>query len=306
MSDAEATNTVAPTTGQDAVSTNESESTTSENTGQDNLRGETATETAQNIIERNLGKRHKKRVFGRDRAQEALDKATLADITAKANKPSLEDLDTAELPEGGVKGINFNEVLSALPEDAKQLLGNLRSDYTRKTQDLANQRKELRAQQAALQESDFYRTMQEKANAENVELDPYDTKSFEARIEQEVARRLNDMLEPMRQQQNLEMKRIKLTQFRNEHPDLENLKGEVAATLKANTNLSLEEAYYIVKGRQKKTELETQRQQKKEERQERRANSLKVGRPTQFSGNKPPKGLKGYEIYEWFERNGRK
>ena len=39
------------------------------------------------------------------------------------------------------ENVNYKEVVAALPEDAKTLLGNLRADYTRKTQELASQRK---------------------------------------------------------------------------------------------------------------------------------------------------------------------
>ena len=128
---------------------------------------------------------------------------------------SLENLEDVNLPEG--KGIDFRSVVEALPDDAKTLIGNLRADYTRKTQQLANQRKELEAQMKSLTESEFFAKVQERANQPDVQLDPYDTESFNQRIEQEVARRLNQMYEPVRQQQELQMRQLKLQEFKNQH-----------------------------------------------------------------------------------------
>lgn len=71
------------------------------------------------------------------------------------------------------KGIKYKDTLQNLDDDAKKLLSNMRSDYTRKSQELADQRKalesqmaELQAQKDALMESDYYKTLQTKANEE--------------------------------------------------------------------------------------------------------------------------------------------
>ena len=56
----------------------------------------------------------------------------------------------SESPE--VKWCNYKECGLALPDEAKILMGNLRADYKRKTQELALQRKELEVQMAALTE----------------------------------------------------------------------------------------------------------------------------------------------------------
>ena len=110
------------------------------------------TETSSGEANENIGEVkenaiHKvRKAFGRTnevRQAEALQRAELEQMK-KPKNIALEDLNDVELSEG--KGVNYKEVVAALPEDAKTLLGNLRADYTRKTQELASQRKELEAQ----------------------------------------------------------------------------------------------------------------------------------------------------------------
>ena len=182
------------------------------------------------------------------------------------------------------KGINYQQVVGELPDDAKKLVHNLRSSFTRKTQELASQRKELEearaaldAQRAALIESDFYKDVSDKASQEVGELDPYSTASLEARIQQEVAQRMKDMLEPIRQQNELQQRQMRLNQFKAEHPDLESMKNEVADVLQQNEHLSLEQAYWQVKGRQLAQEQKRQTEELAKYKSAAKAAGLKVG-----------------------------
>tara|TARA_R100000005_G_C4997365_1_gene204096 strand:+ start:2111 stop:3007 length:897 start_codon:yes stop_codon:yes gene_type:complete len=266
------------------------------------------TETSSDTTNENIGEVkenaiHKvRKAFGRTnevRQSEALRQAEFEQMK-KPENIALEDLQDIELSEG--KGVNYKQVVEALPDDAKTLLGNLRADYTRKTQELAQQRKELEAQMKALTEGEFFQKVKERAGQEDVALDPYDTKSFESRIEQEVARRLQDMFEPVRQQQELQMRQMKLQEFKTAHPDLEDMKTEVADLLKSNTNLTLQDAYYIAKGKKTSSELAQLRDEVAERKAKMREVGLKIGQGTSANPNRPPSGLKGFELYQWFER----
>ena len=266
------------------------------------------TETSSDTTNENIGEVkenaiHKvRKAFGRTnevRQSEALRQAEFEQMK-KPENIALEDLQDIELSEG--KGVNYKQVVEALPDDAKTLLGNLRADYTRKTQELAQQRKELEAQMKALTEGEFFQKVKERAGQEDVALDPYDTKSFESRIEQEVARRLQDMFEPVRQQQELQMRQMKLQEFKTAHPDLEDMKTEVADLLKSNTNLTLQDAYYTAKGKKTSSELAQLRDEVAERKAKMREVGLKIGQGTSANPNRPPSGLKGFELYQWFER----
>ena len=213
------------------------------------------TETSGGENTKDIVKKATRDVFGNTnqrRQEEALARAELETLK-KPETISLDDMQDVDLPEG--KGIDFRAVIDKLPDDAKTLIGNLRADYTRKTQELASQRKQLESEMKALTESEFFTKVRERAEAPDVELDPYNTDSFNQRIEQEVARRLQEMYEPVRQQQELQMRQLKLQEFKTANPDLETYKTEVAAELKKNPNISLQDAYFIVKGRDSATKL---------------------------------------------------
>jgi len=234
-----------------------------------------------------------------NRQAEALRRAELE----QARKPksiALEDLQDEDLPEG--KGVDYKKVLEVLPDDAKTLIGNLRADYTRKTQELAQQRKELEAQMKALTDGEFFKKVREQASQPDVELDPYRTETFEARIQQEVARRMQEAFAPLQQQQELQMRQMKLNEFKTAHPDLDDMKHDVADLLKSNPSLSLQDAYFITKGKKSSERLSALEQENAERKARMREIGLKIGQGKDVNPNKPPKGLKGFELYQWFER----
>ena len=246
----------------------------------------------------------KKAHLGRDRVGEAMDKAKNGEVSYKG-EATIEELANAEgLDDGGHKGIDYNRVIKSLPEDAQKLLSNLRADYTRKTQELSEQRKALEAMRNSLTNSEFNKQIDEVANAETVQLDPYDDDSFNKRIEQEVARRLQDMMKPIRMEQELSQRRNELERFKTENPDLMTYKEEVADLLKSNEALSLQDAYHIVKGRKTQTRLQELEAENKLRQDKMREAGLKISTGTRGS-EKPPKGLKGYEIYKWLEARKR-
>lgn len=250
--------------------------------------------------------KHKKKSHGgRDRVAEALAEAKAGPKPATPDNISLDTLTEADaLDGGGHKGIDFNRVINDLPDDAKKMLSNIRSDYTRKTQELAAQRKELESMRQTLLDSQVNENVQKLAAEENVALDPYDTESFEKRIEQEVARRLNDMLQPMREEQEVIKKRAQLDRFKQEHPDLMDYKLEVAKLLKSNENLSLEDAYHIAKGRAVSDENAKLKAELQQRQTRMREVGLKLGNGTVRGNKKVPKHLKkAHEIYAWLESN---
>lgn len=104
---------------------------------------------------------------------------------------------------------------------------------------LEAQAAELEAQRNALLQSDFAKGIKEKAQAPDVEIDLLQEESVAKRIEQEVARRLNEMIEPMQQEYTLQQRKMALHQFKSDHPDLEDYKMDIAKELKADQNLSL-------------------------------------------------------------------
>jgi hypothetical protein len=214
--------------------------------------------------------------------------------------------DVNGIPEGEFKGIDYNKTINELPEDAKKILANLRSDYTRKTQEIARQQKELEAQRQALLESDAYRNIQAKATEAPVDADPWDPQAMNQRIEQEVAKRLSDVLKPMQQEWEVQQRRQKLDKFKSDNPDLETYKTEIVEVLKTNDNLTLEQAYYMVKGKNQTETLRKAEQELSAYKTAAKDYGLKVSVGSANTGPlKPPASVKrdAYSVYRWIQAN---
>lgn len=212
------------------------------------------------------------------------------------------------------KGVDYKAVMQDLSPEAKKLFHNLRSSFTKKTQSLSDQKKALEnakaalhAREKALFESDFYKSVSEKAAVENKDFDPYDTKSFESRIEQEVARRMTEMMEPMRQAHVLQQQKHKLETFKAQHPDLETFKGEIVEVLKEHKHMNLEQAYWQVKGRKLAEDMKAQEADLANYKKVAREAGLKVGGASRGSVSGIPQHIMERDdpvaIYNWIREN---
>lgn len=238
----------------------------------------------------------------------------------EAATPSIDEFASEKLDdeifksEEDYKGVDYKAVMQDLSPEAKKLFHNLRSSFTKKTQSLSDQKKALEnakaalhAREKALFESDFYKSVSEKAATENKDFDPYDTKSFESRIEQEVARRMTEMMEPMRQAHVLQQQKHKLEQFKTQHPDLETFKGEIVDVLKEHKHMNLEQAYWQVKGRKLAEDMKTQEADLANYKKVAREAGLKVGGASRGSVGGVPKHIMEKDdpvaIYNWIREN---
>ena len=244
-----------------------------------------------------------------DRLEKAYSAATSGgkltnDIAAPLTVDRLADING--IPEGNFTGVDYNKTISELPDDAKKILANLRSDYTKKTTEIAAQRRELDAQRAAMLESQAMRDLQAKASETPVDADPWDATSFNNRIEQEVAKRLNQVLKPMQDEYAGQQRRAKLDKFKSDNPDLETYKTEIVEVLKSNEALSLEQAYYFVKGKNQTDTMRKQQEELAAYKDAARNYGLKVSLGSVNSGPlKPPASVKrdAYSIYKWMMAN---
>ena len=239
---------------------------------------------------------------------------------APAPESNIEDLLSAEIPDPilssneNYTGINYQDVVQSLPDDAKKIIANLRSSYTKKTQELAEQQKimqqhveEIGSQRKALFESDFYKNVQQTADKETGDLDPFSPKSFEDRIQSEVAKRMQEMLKPMKQAQELQQQKYALETFKREHPDLESMKKEVAGVLMQNEHMNLEQAYWVVKGKKLQEQSKNQEAELGRYKQAAKSAGLKVGGASRGNMRGVPQYVLDKDdpiaIYRWLEAN---
>jgi hypothetical protein len=199
------------------------------------------------------------------------------------------------------EGESWQSVLESSPDNVQRAMASLRADYTRKTQALAEERKELARQQQALTNSEAYQKLQEMASVD-AELDPFEPDSFNNYINKVVAERLSSILEPMRQEQMQFQAQTKLESFMQEHPELktdQEIRREVHQTLSNNENLDLEAAYWIVQGRRAKAQQKKQQAQVNRTKKAARSAGLTVGSGRK-SGPTIPKDerMGAWDIYE--------
>lgn len=244
----------------------------------------------------------------------ASNKMLMEQEEAKARKEARDEFSIKELAEAKLrgdiyqdehKGLNYEQILSDLPSDAQKLIANLRKDYTRKTQEISRMRKSLDAERKTLLNSDFAKNIDVKANKEVI-FDAWDEKSIEQRIEKEVAVRLREMITPLRDEYELQQSQIELDRFKSANPDLDTHKQEIGKMLIENENLSLQNAYYIVKGRHENTKAKALEEELSTYKSAAREYGLKVGGSSRGSRKNIPEMIKkqgSYAIYKWIEAN---
>ena len=247
--------------------------------------------------------------IARGKAAEAqTPQAAQTQTTGQANTPStdtslLEATFDNEVLNSSHKGVNWNDTVSALSEDAQKLIGNLRADYTQKTQELATQRKALESERQALLNSDFTKGLDETLARDTGEFDPFSNESVLNKIEQEVALRMKAMLEPLQTEYELQQRQMSLNNFKDQHPDLTSYKNEIASLLMEDRSLSLERAYYIVKGKAKTEEAHRVTEELASYKQAAREYGMKVGggRSVTMSSTIPEsvKNKGAYAVYQW-------
>lgn len=172
--------------------------------------------------------------------------------------------DTGEDGSPRKRSLSWNDAIKQVPPDIAKLMKQMQGDYTRKTQELSEQRKDFKREREALMIGS--KNLQER---EVPEYDPFNEDSIKARIENEVTRRLREVLEPMEQEYKVMQAEDNYKSFLSEHPDFREdqaLRSEVQHLLEGNTGLDLETAYWAAKGKQTKAQKAQDRESRKAKR----------------------------------------
>ena len=217
----------------------------------------------------------------------------------------LDDLINAEFPDdpamqGEHTGLPpYQEILKHLPETSRKLIQNLRSSYTRKTQELANERKLLEELKAQVAEERELLLSQDWSIEDDESIEQTENKSsglsVEQQIQQAVAAALQQKFQPLREKHEAAQRQAELARFKQENPDLEELRPEITELLLGRPELNLKDAYLIVKGQKLQEQMRSQRTAQ-------RQIQSKIGGGSVGSTpkGKPPAGMTdAYEIYQW-------
>lgn len=155
-------------------------------------------------------------------------------------------------PPGLLEGESWDTIYKEQPEQVQRAMAEMRKAFTRKTQELAAERRKLEAQNQALMQSGLMEELTAQAGAAPENFDPFNPDHIKQVIESKVAARLKEVLEPLHKQNQQHEAKARYQNFKEQHPDLlqdDGVKKGVYDALQKDPSLKLEQAYWMVKGR---------------------------------------------------------
>jgi hypothetical protein len=224
----------------------------------------------------------------------------------------LDHLINAEFDDPAMQGEHsglppYQEVLKHLPENARKLVQNLRSSYSRKTQELANERRRLQELEDSInqerelllsQEWGFDSSELDENSDSNDRSTANSSADVEKRIQEAVTKALQSRFQPLKEKHQAQQRQIELSRFKQENPDLEELRPEITELLLDRPELNLKDAYLIVKGQKLSQQMRASRVTQRQVQQK-----IGAGNVGNTPKNKPPAELKdAYEIYQWHKQ----
>lgn len=205
--------------------------------------------------------------------------------------------------EGSWKGVDYNEVMNQLPDEAKKIVHNLRNDYRKKTTAIAEKNRRLEEESTAvLQNKELFKNLKEKMEIP-ADLDLYNPDHLQKFIEAKAAAQVSEMLKPAREEMALKSRTREVTEFKKLHSDFDTLRPAIANVIKKQ-GLKIEDAYYLVKGRLSREEQASMKQELEDTRASARELGFKVttGRTATIQ---KPKFTSAWESYQWRKRQGK-
>lgn len=201
----------------------------------------------------------------------------------------------------------LHEWMGHIPEDVRKHVANIRSSYTRKTQELSEMRKALEAERAELMRQQdmsvnnpfLARAEQELANED--EYDLYTPEGMQAEIKRQAAQMLKEMMKPAQEEIQIKQRRMQLESFKTENPELmdDAYRLPVAQMLQERPELKLEDAFYIVKAKVDAQKLKAEREQIANQKSQRRETLRKTSSGKSVTPSGTPKFRDAWEAYQY-------
>jgi len=244
-----------------------------------------------------------------------------ASVVADDSNVTLEDLmnlseeDYEEFKsDANHKGMKpLNEWLKHVPADVRKHVANIRSDYTRKTTELSQMKKDLESQKTAMlaQQENIYKGPLAKKVAEidtETEYDLFDPQGMKAEIQRQAALMLKQMIEPAQQELELNQRKIELDRFKMENPELTDpeYRTPIAELLQTRPELKLEDAFYIVKAKLGSQKVSQEKAKLEADKAARRTVASKSSKGTSEAVMGTPKFKNAWDAYQWHRDNPKK
>jgi len=224
----------------------------------------------------------------------------------KATEEEKKEINSETLREGE----SWDSVIENQPPEVQRAMRSLRSDYTRKTQALAEQRKKVQAQTESLLKSDTMQKLKEVASTEG-EFDPFDAESFDKYVNKIVAQKLESLLQPIAEQQQKSHAKQKVNTFMDSHPELrsdDEFRGDVKTVLLSNDAMDLETAYWVVRGQRAEAQKHISKAESESVRDRKRRLASLTSAGSRRSASTVPSNLKemsAWDIYSALKSQGK-
>lgn len=201
----------------------------------------------------------------------------------------------------------LHEWLHNVPEDVRKHVANLRSSYTRKTQEIAEMRRELEQERKALlAQQDLtvnnpYLKETQKHLETDEEYDLYTTEGMQKEIKRQAAKMLQEMMQPAQQEIQLKQRQMQLQEFKNANPELtqDEYRLPIAKMLMERPELKLEDAFYIVKAKVDSEKARVEREQMAQQKAQRRDTLTKTSNGKSVSPSGTPKFRDAWEAFQY-------
>jgi len=194
--------------------------------------------------------------------------------------------------------VNTKDIIESLPPDALKLIQNLRSDYSRKTQELSKQRNELAEREQSWLDRQEEQLRNKMALPEDFDI--YGDNGIQSYIQAKVAEALLEAQRPLKEAHETARMREDIAQFKREHPQVEQYKEAIVAEMLKDNSLDLKRAYFLVRGKEAEKELQTMKSQLEEAKAERILNAKKVSTGA-MAGRPEPQFKNARAAYEFYK-----
>ena len=196
-----------------------------------------------------------------------------------------------------------------VPEDVRKHIANLRADYSRKTQSLSEERKEIERLRGELTSTKSgvldgpLAKMVKEVDVEE-EHDLFDPEGMKKEIKRQAALMLQEMLRPAQEQVQAEQRKLALERFKTENPELTQpeYRAPILQMLQERPELKLEDAFYIVKAKVDATRLAEERKRLADQKNSRAQTLQKVAGGSAVSPKGQPKFSSAWEAYQYHKQ----
>ena len=220
------------------------------------------------------------------------------ETTASGNVAEAENT-APELAENIEADTGAPPVLDDYQQRVEQLLDNheKKQEHDRTNNELAQEEQNQQYENATLQEGEswdsIYRSVPENVQRAMASLraDYTRKKSFESYVDRMVAQKLQSVLQPMYEEQMKTQSSRKVNDFMDQHPELrtdENMRQQVYSLLKESEQMTLEQGYWIVKGKMSQQNQQQEQASALQKREMSRQAAARIGNGRKSGLTAPP------------------